>query len=131
MGEHCPWLYNNTDTTDVQMVKVTLMESSQYGSIQCEFIMGSKATGCIVVLTSEQGREDYCLIRNTTTNSATLRVTLRHVVSSYLEVEAFDIEFDDSNGSLAVPGVFNFHVRPEVTGKIITTIVYLLLISPF
>ena len=131
MGEHGSWLYNNTDTTDVQMVKVTLMEGSQYASIQCEFIMGSKATGCTVVLTSEQGREDYCLIRNATTNSATLRVTLRYVVSSYLEVEAFDIEFDDSNGSLAIPGVFDFHFQPEITGKLITTIIYLLLISPF
>ena len=111
--------YNNTVTTDVQMVKVTLMEGSQYASIQCQFIMGSKATGCVVVLTSEQEREDYRVIRNTTTNLATLRVNLRQVVSSYLEVEAFDIEFDDSIGSLAVPGVLNFHVQPEVTGKYI------------
>ena len=89
------------------MVEVTLKEdSSQDASIQCEFIMGSKATGCMVVLTREQGREEYRLTRNTITNSAIRRVTLRHVVSSYVDVEAFDVEFDGSIGSVAVPGMF-------------------------
>lgn len=98
------------------MVEVTLKEdSSQDASIQCEFIVGSKATGCMVVLTSEQGREEYHLTRNTLTNSAILRVTLRHVVSSYVDVEAFDIELDGLIGSVAVPGMFR--VGPELPGK--------------
>lgn len=110
------FMADNTDSTDVQMAEVTLMEGSQDASIQCEFIVGSKATGCLVALTSEQGQEDYRLMRNMMTNLATLRVTLRHIVSSYLEVEAFDIEYDGSVGSLAVPGIL--HVSPEIPGKL-------------
>ena len=88
------------------MVEVTLKEdSSQDASIQCEFIVGSKATGCMVVLTREQGQEEYRLTRNAITNSAILRVTLRHVVSSYVDIEAFDVEFDGLIGSVAVPGM--------------------------
>lgn len=99
------------------MVEVTLIEDSQDASIQCDFMVSSKARGCMVVLTSGHGREDYNLIRNTVTNLATLRVTLKHVVSSYLEVEAFDIEFDGSAGSLAVPGIL--HVISETPGNIV------------
>ena len=90
------------------MVEVTLKEdSSQDASIQCEFIVGSKATGCMVVLTREQGQEEYRLTRNTITNSAIRRVTLRHVASSYVDVKAFDVEIDGSIGSVAVPGMLH------------------------
>lgn len=105
-----------TDTTDVQMVKVMLVKGSQDAFIQCEFIMGSKAKGCMVVLTSDQGQETYQLLRNTATNLATLRVTLRHVLSSYVQVQAFDLECNGQNGTLAVPGEI-IHINPEVTGK--------------
>ena len=97
------------------MIEVTLKEdSSQDASIQCEFIVGSKARGCMVVLTREQEREEYRLTRNTITNSAILRVTLRHVVSSYVDIEAFDVEFDGSIGSVAVPGMFR---KVDLPGK--------------
>ena len=89
------------------MVKVTLSEGANVSTIQCicEFVTGSDAIGCMVVLT---GLVAYHinLTRNinTCTNSATTTVTLEHPPSSYTGVEAFDIESDGSVGSLAVPG---------------------------
>ena len=66
--------------------------------------MGSDATGCMVVLTSEYGQKaQYNLTRNSTI-SGVLSVTLEHSPSCYTGVEAFDIESDGSVGTLPVPG---------------------------
>jgi hypothetical protein len=91
------------DTIDVQVVTAILMEGVNASIIQCEFVPGSTATGCMVVLT---GLEAYNvnLTRNIHTNSATTTVTLEHPPSCYTGVEAFDIESDGSVGSLSVPG---------------------------
>ena len=96
-------LDSHADTTDVQVVKVTLTEGENVSTIQCEFTTGSNATGCMVVLS---GFVPYHvnLTRNPSKNSATLTVTLEHPPSCYTGVEAFDIESDGSVGSLAVPG---------------------------
>ena len=85
------------------MVKVTLIEGVNASTIQCEFIPGSNAIRCMVVIT---GFVPYHvnLTRNPSTNLTTLTVTLEHPPSCYTGVEAFDIEFDGSVGSLAVPG---------------------------
>ena len=85
------------------MVKVTLIEGINTSTIQCEFIPGSDATGCMVVLT---GFVPYHvnLTRNPSTNSATTIVTLELPPSCYTGVEAVDIESNGSVGSLAVPG---------------------------
>ena len=92
-----------------------VVEGSLDVSIQCEFIQGSKAMGCLVVLTSEEETEKYRLTRNTRAN---LVVTLKHAPSRYVGVEAFDIESDGSIGSLAVPGEI-IHFRPEMPGKLL------------
>ena len=88
------------DTTDVQIVTATLIEDVNASIIRCEFVAGSTASGCMVVLT---GFETYNinLTKDISTNSATVCVTLEHLPSG---VEAFDIESDGSVGSLAVPG---------------------------
>ena len=72
--------------------------------IQCEFVAGSTASGCMVVLTGFVAHNDVNLTRDPNTNSATLTITLEHPPSCYTGVEAFDIEFDGSVGSLAIPG---------------------------
>ena len=79
------------------------MEGVNASIIQCEFVAGSTASGCMVVLT---GFETYNinLTMDTSTNSATTTVTLEHPPSCYTGVEAFDIESDGSVGSLVVPG---------------------------
>ena len=98
-------LVSHADTTDVQVVKVTLIEGANASTIQCEFIAGSDATGCMVVLIGFVAYH-VNLTRNvnTCTNSAITTITLEHPASSYTGVEAFDIESDGSVGSLAVPG---------------------------
>ena len=66
--------------------------------------MGSDATGCMVVLTSENSQKaQYNLTRNSTI-SEILGVTLEHSPSCYTGVEAFDIESDGTIGTLPVPG---------------------------
>ena len=74
-------------------------------TIQCEFITGSNAAGCMVLLTSENGQEEhYNLTKIPNMNCSTLTVTLKHPLSSYNGVVAFDIESDGSIGSLAISG---------------------------
>ena len=90
----------HADTTDVQVVTATLMEGVDASIIQCEFVAGSTASGCMVVLTGFR-KYKISLTRNINTNSATTTVTLEHPPSCYTGVEAVDIE---SDGSLAVPG---------------------------
>ena len=85
------------------MVKATLVEGVNASTIQCEFIPGSDATGCMVVLTGFVAYH-VNMTRNPSTNLTTSTVTLEHPPSCYTGVEAFDIESDGSIGSLAVPG---------------------------
>ena len=100
---HTSFLFS-VDTTDVQVVTATQIEGVDT-TIQCEFIIGSRATGCMVVLTSENGPEvHYNLTRNQSTNSAAIIVILEYPLSCYDGVRALDIESDGSVGSLAIPG---------------------------
>ena len=88
----------------MQVVTATPIEGVNAIIVQCEFIAGSNATGCMVVLNSDKGQKLYNLTRNANTNVATLTVTLEHPQTCYDGVEAFDIESDSSLGSLAIPG---------------------------
>ena len=98
-------LVSHAETTDVQVVKVTLIEGANASTIQCEFIAGSDATGCMVVLIGFVAYHvNLTMNINTCRNSAITTITLEHPPSSYTGVEAFDIESDGSVGSLAVPG---------------------------
>ena len=71
--------------------------------VQCDFITGSNAQGCMVVLVGE--------FDNVTANLSILEqncfkvLNVSHPLSCYREIFAFDIESDGSAGTLAVPGV--------------------------
>ena len=79
--------------------------------VQCDFILGSDAQGCMVVLVGE--------LVNTTVNiskSLSLEiVNAAYSVSCYKKVLAFDIEGDGQIGALAVPGKLsgNFNVNTK------------------
>lgn len=91
----------------MQVATATLLEGTNASTIQCEFITGSNATGCMVILTSENRQEaHFNLTRDPNTNLAAVMVTLEHPPSCYGRAVAFDIESDGSVGSLAVPGQF-------------------------
>jgi hypothetical protein len=84
--KHCSSL---TVTTDLQRVVVTLLQDTNVSSIRCDFISGSDAIGCMMVLISGNSRKAlYNLIRNRSTNysSITLIVTLERPPSCYTGV---------------------------------------------
>ena len=89
----------------MQVVAATLNEGVNTSIIGCEFIEDSNAAGCQIVLTTNNGEQDYYnLIKNQNTNLTAIAVTLELPPSCYSGVKAFDIEFDGSIGTLAIPG---------------------------
>ena len=100
----------------MQEVVATLFKGVNASTIQCKFVSGSNASGCMVVLTSENRHgAQYNLTRNQSTTSAILSVTLEHPSSCYTGVEAFDIESDGSVGSLAISGQLKVHSEAPCT----------------
>ena len=77
-------------------------------TVQCEFISGSNAQGCLVVLI---GQYDNITERLTRNNNTKL-VYVKYPQSCYRNVIAFDIESNGSVGLIAVPG----YVK-ELTGR--------------
>ena len=106
-----------TDTTDVQRVNVTLLADFYSFRVECVFISGSDAEGCLVILVGDFNNHTLNLTR--TNNSAITRVN--YYVSCYKEVISFDIEGDGSVGTVAVPGEIQgdfsdlkeFHCQPN------------------
>ena len=89
-------------TTDVQSVTVSRRNNGTY-SIQCSYITGSDAHGCVYILVSEvKGVKN---IKGTIerTNSEGLAIEL-HNASYYGEVLAYDWERDNTTGSLSIRG---------------------------
>ena len=86
------------DTTDVQAVTVTLTDVY---TIVCEFVMGSNAMGCMVVLTSDGQKATFNLTKSETMNFSVISVTFDSCID---RIEAFDVEADGSVGSVAIPG---------------------------
>ena len=89
-----------TDTTDVQMVGAVVLSDVTF-RVQCDFIPGSDAQGCMIILVGEYNNVSVTLLMNLT-NSEIINVT--NSVSCYKRVVAFDVEYDGQVGTLAVPG---------------------------
>lgn len=107
----------HVDTTDVQMVTAAAIENMNSFQVYCEFITGTDARGCVVVLVGELDNLTSCLDRN---NSKFLTSTIP--LSCYHEIFAYDIENDGMNGTLAIPGVlvknFSFPTPCQETGEL-------------
>ena len=89
------------DTTDVQMVRATVLSNlSNTFRIHCDFISGSDALGCLVILVGKYDNTTITLLRNSTNSE----VNVTESVSCYKGVLGFDIEGDGQIGNLAVPG---------------------------
>ena len=82
--------------------------------IQCDFISGSDARGCMVVLVGEAFNRTVNLTRCATCSSAIVNVSYQ--LSCFRDVLGFDIESDGSIGTLAIPGKLtrNCTVAPDV-----------------
>ena len=101
----------------MQRVTATAIEGMNGFQVHCEFIAGSDARGCMVVLVGEFDNLTSILDRNE--DSKFLTSTIPH--SCYHEVFAFDIESDGMSGTLAIPGVlvknFSFQTPCQITSE--------------
>ena len=94
-----------TDTSDVQAVEAIALKDYDSVSIQCDFITGSNAQGCMVVLVGESDNSTVNITRGDSKECAVVKLDLIYPLHSYHKVIGFDIEADGSVGTLAVPGV--------------------------
>ena len=95
---------NTTDTTDVQTVKAIGLNCSNGFRLKCDFIHGSDAQGCVVVLVGKFDNVTANLFREGSRDVVTV-VTEPYAASCYNEVIAFDIEQDGFVTLLPIPGV--------------------------
>ena len=112
---------NTTDTTDVQSVRAICLNSSNEFKIKCDYIYGSDALGCMVVLVGKFGNVTASLFRESRRDVV---VSVPSSASCYDNVIAFDIEQDGFVTLLPIPGVLirscgvgpQCHCRPvEIT----------------
>ena len=95
---------NFTDSTDIRDVRVVaLKDNTQTILVTCDFIRGSDAQGCMVILVGELDNITVNLTRENLHTTGTINLT--HLLSCYYEIIGFDIESNGSVGTLAVPGV--------------------------
>ena len=104
-------LHNNTDTTDIQAVAMNLFDENPacMTQVRCDFIIGSNAQGCMVVVVvgNEQSNQtmEFNLTRQMNTSSAS--ADIGNIVNEMTIIFAYDIEEDGSIGQVAVPGSVN------------------------
>ena len=87
------------DTTDVQRATVSSTDDDSLFRVQCDFMTGSDAQGCMVVLVG-----DFNATLNLTRPENYSVASVMYMISCLNEVLAFDIERDGSIGPLAVHG---------------------------
>ncbi len=85
-------------TTDVQSVSICLVGGTTY-SIQCSYVMGSNARGCVYfIMGTAVGNVTGAIVRS---NSEGVTVELP-TLDGYNEVLAYDWESDNSTGTLPI-----------------------------
>ncbi len=98
-------------TTDVERVSLCLEENTTY-SIQCSYISGSNARGCVFILVGGvEGVANITGIINRTSSEG-VRIEVPNI-SNYRKMLAFDLESDNTTGTLPVRGSIKtsfFHV---------------------
>ena len=98
----------NIDTTDVQLVTVIFDKTSNGFLVQCDFIPGSEAQGCMVVLVGDSDNTTVNLTRSNTVAMEFINVTCPPM--DYIRVVGYDIESDNKSVSpLAVHGKLFFN----------------------
>ena len=92
----------HADTTDVQNVRLIMLDDQHLLRVECAFIPGSDSQGCLVILVGEY--------KNTTVNITShnyFDMNVNYLLSCFKEVLAFDIERDGTVGTVAVRGKVN------------------------
>ena len=81
------------------------VENQNTFMVRCHFMEGSDAQGCMVVIQSTYKNETVNIIRKYHVDDiAEVKVNVAEPTSCYHGVYAFDIEYNGSVGTLAVPG---------------------------
>ena len=94
------------DTTDVQNITVAENDNGSVPGmvlVQCDFIPGSDAQGCMVVLVGESDNTTVNLTRPGTLLTA-CTIQRLPITTTIINVFGYDIEFDGSVGTQQVPG---------------------------
>ena len=116
-----PYMYANifyADTTDVQNVQVVQVNGTNAFEVLCDYIPGSNANGCMVVLvggTPNVNNITVNLTRARDGSASTKVVYLTLPTLCYDQVFAFDIEYDGSVAAIAVPGRLITSEEPSVS----------------
>ena len=98
------------------MIQVTELENLDVTvRVKCDFIIGSDAKGCMVLLVSEFGNFSMNLTKNINEIADYLEGVANptYPLSCYGEVYGFDIKHDTSVGKLAIPGNIKFLRTPH------------------
>lgn len=114
-------MFDSTDTTDVQRVKAILSILPEAKSIivccQCDFITGSNAKGCKVVLVGQSLNHPMSFTKqNISTTSIMGNYSLwyeKFCKHDIVQVMAYDIEENGIEGNVAVPGSVEWSSNSE------------------
>ncbi len=90
-------------------VRLCLVGNTTY-SIQCSYISGSNARGCVFILVGGVGVANITDIINRTSSEG-VRIEIPNI-DLYSEVLAFDLESDNTTDILAVRGNITFDMCP-------------------
>ena len=105
-------MYIILDTTDVQAITTTATEIRNQVKLICDFVRGSDAEGCMVVLQAINGLDNATvnLTRADNGSEAMVFYTLQYPLSCYDQVYAFDIEADGSISTIPLPRRIDDHL---------------------
>ena len=93
-------MHTCTVTTDLQGISVVVTEAKATIEVMCDFIPGSDAEGCMVVLVGEL---DNTIVNLTRDDDCTIKTLSLSTPLS--DVFGFDIESDGSVGTLPISGI--------------------------
>ena len=88
----------------MQKVRALPQEDNKSFLLQCNFVAGSNAQGCMVVVVGEFENVTGNVTRDSKCTSHTMILNTTYPTSNYSTVFGYDIEYDGSVGELAIPG---------------------------
>lgn len=89
----------------MQTIRALPQEDNKSFILQCNFMAGSNAQGCMVVVVGEFENITGNVTRDSKCASHTVILNTTYPTSNYSAVFGYDIEYDGSIGDLVIPGV--------------------------